>query len=152
MTFKDGTTDLGTGTLSGGKATYMTNTLSVGTHGISASHLGDANNAPSTTSTPLSQVVNPSTTTTTTLKSHPNPSKFGASVTFTATITGNKPTGTVMFNEGKTVLGTATINKGKADFTTRSLSNGDHSISAFYGGDAKNSGSSASITQTVRRK
>ena len=51
VTFKDGTTTLGTGTLDGtGKATYTTSSLAVGSHSITAAYGGDALNAASTSS------------------------------------------------------------------------------------------------------
>src|SRR5208337_5591191 len=42
VTFKDGTTTLGTVTLSAGVAKYTTSTLAKGTHSISATYAGDA--------------------------------------------------------------------------------------------------------------
>jgi hypothetical protein len=44
-----------------------------------------------------------------TLTSSQNPSNFGQAVTFTATVTGTSPTGTVTFKDGATVLGTGTL-------------------------------------------
>src|SRR5881396_1914517 len=53
VTFLDGTSPLGTGTLDpAGKATIFTSSLAVGTHSITASHDGAA-------SAPVTQVVNP---------------------------------------------------------------------------------------------
>lgn len=59
VTFKDGTTTLGTPVAlnSSGVATFTTKTLSVGTHSITASYSGDSN-FNSSTSAVLSQVVN----------------------------------------------------------------------------------------------
>jgi RHS repeat-associated protein len=57
VTFKDGTTTLGTATLSGGSATYATSTLAVGSHSITAAYGGDTNDNSSTSST-LTQTVN----------------------------------------------------------------------------------------------
>jgi DNA-binding beta-propeller fold protein YncE len=56
VTFEDGSTTLGTGTLSGANASFTTSSLSVGTHAISAVYSGDSNFAGSTSS-PLSQTV-----------------------------------------------------------------------------------------------
>ena len=50
VTFKDGETILGSGTLSNGTATYTTSTLSVGSHAITAVYGGDADFAGSTSS------------------------------------------------------------------------------------------------------
>jgi hypothetical protein len=43
MSFLDGATLLGTGTISGGVATFTTNTLSTGSHSLTASYPGDTN-------------------------------------------------------------------------------------------------------------
>ena len=55
--FLDGATTLGTGTLSGGAATFATSGLAVGTHSITAVYVGSANFA-AHTSAVLSQKVN----------------------------------------------------------------------------------------------
>jgi hypothetical protein len=57
----DGSTFLGTGSLSGGRATFQTSTLSVATHQITAVYSGDANFTGST-SAALTQTVNQSGT------------------------------------------------------------------------------------------
>ncbi|MDV9203194.1 Ig-like domain-containing protein, partial [Streptomyces sp. Wh19] len=46
--FFDGATLLGTGTLSGGVATFTTSTLAIGTHPLTAVYNGDANFTSST--------------------------------------------------------------------------------------------------------
>jgi hypothetical protein len=79
----------------------------------------------------------------------------GTSVTFTATVAQNPgsgvPTGSVTFMDGATVLGTGTLNgSGVATFSTAALALGPHSVTAVYGGDANNAGStSAVVTVTV---
>ena len=62
VTFKDGTTTLGVGTLSGGMATYVTSSLSIGGHSITAAYSGDTNFTTSI-SPPLTQVVEGSAST-----------------------------------------------------------------------------------------
>jgi large repetitive protein len=57
VTFKEGTTVLGTGALSGGMATFTTSTLPVGTNAIKAVYGGDVHLAASTSNT-AKQVVN----------------------------------------------------------------------------------------------
>ncbi|RFS18431.1 S-layer family protein [Emticicia sp. C21] len=57
VTFKDGSTTLGTATLSSGIARFNTDLLIVGTHSITAEYSGDLTNAASTSSA-VSQVVN----------------------------------------------------------------------------------------------
>jgi hypothetical protein len=56
VTFKDGTTTLGSVTLSSGVAKYTTTTLAKGTHSISAAYGGSASFA--TSSATLTQTVN----------------------------------------------------------------------------------------------
>src|SRR5207248_172253 len=100
--------------------------------------------------------------TTTTLASSQNPSVFGQSVTFTATVApvapGNTtPTGTVTFKDGATAIGTGTLAPGTgatatATFTTATLAVGSHSITAVYGGDATHTTSTSPIlTQVVNK-
>jgi hypothetical protein len=89
-----------------------------------------------------------------TLTSSLNPSNFGHSVTFTATVGANPctPTGTVTFYDGTTAIGTGTLTNGVATFPTTALASGTHTITAVYGGDS-NFGTltSAALTQTVNQ-
>jgi len=63
VAFLDGTTKLGTGTLSSGSATFQTLALAAGVHSITIAYGGDSNFNTSTSS-PLSQTVDtPGTTT-----------------------------------------------------------------------------------------
>ena len=89
--------------------------------------------------------------TTTALTSSSNPSTFGSSVTFTATVSPSAATGTVTFMDGAATLGTGTLSGGVATFATSSLSAGGHSLTAEYGGDSGYLGStnSPALTQTV---
>ncbi len=89
--------------------------------------------------------------TSTTLTSSVNPSIVGASVTFTATIsgTGGSPTGNVTFSDGNTSLGTAPVNSGVSGFTTSSLVSGTHSITAQYLGDSNFNGSTSAVLSQV---
>ena len=76
--------------------------------------------------------------TTTQVTSNANPSVFGQSVTFTATVTAvapgaGAPTGAVSFFDGSNVIGTRTLNGvGQATFVTSSLCVGTHSILAGH--------------------
>jgi hypothetical protein len=151
--FMDGASTLGSpAALSGGVATLTTSSLSAATHPITAVYSGDANNQGSTSNV-VNQVVQApaSTTTTTSLTSTLNPSTFGQSVTFAATVTGSNPTGTVQFMDGGTPLGApVTLAGATAQLTTAALSVGQHLITAVYSGDAGNLGSTSPIvTQQV---
>ena len=138
-------------------ASCSTSSLAAGTHSIVAAYSGDPANAGSA-SAPLSQVIGSKTTSTTTLASSLNPSTVGARVTFTASVTGNAPTGTVAFTDGtNTIYKCAAVALAKraktagrtARCTTSSLTAGTHSIGATYSGNAANNGSSATLSQTV---
>jgi hypothetical protein len=150
VTFMKGTKVMGTGTLSGGSASFTTSTLTVSTTAIKAVYVGDSNFAGSTSNT-VKQVVNKATTATT-LTSSQNPSNFGQSVTFTASVTpqfGGTVKGSVTFYDGTTALKTVALSAGVAKFTISTLESGAHSITATYNGNANFIGSSASLTQTV---
>ena len=89
--------------------------------------------------------------TTVALTSSLNPSAFGQSVTFTATLSGDvNATGAVTFTVDG-VAGTAVALSGPtAAFTTSALAAGQHTVTAAYSGDANNAGSTSStLTQTV---
>jgi hypothetical protein len=156
VTFKDGATTLGTGTLAGGVATFPTSALAIGGHTITAVYGGDTNFTGST-SFSLTQTVNKGATTAA-VNATPNPSVFGQSVTFRATITvtapaSGTPSGTVTFKDGATTLGSGTLAGGVATLATSTLAIGSHTITAVYGGSTNFVGSTSSgVTQTVKRK
>ncbi len=96
--------------------------------------------------------------TSTALASSLNPSASGAGVTFTATVTGSSPTGTVAFTDnGSSIAGCSavalpagTAASKAATCTTAALTAATHSIVATYGGNAGNAGStSAALSQVV---
>ena len=102
VTFLNGSTVLGTGTLSGGVATFTTSGLTTGVSSITANYTGDTMFGPSTSAV-LSQMVNQASTTIT-LSASSNPSGTGQPVTFTATVAAVSPgagipTGTVTFRK-----------------------------------------------------
>jgi large repetitive protein len=157
VSFMDGTTLLSTQTISaGGGATYATAALTAGVHQISAVYNGDAaKQIQGSTSAVLNQDVQAPTTST--LTSSLNPSNYGNSVTFTATVPPSgtsAPTGTVSFLDGATQIGTGTLagNPGVATFTTSALNVGTHPITANYAGDSKNGPSSSlPLSQVVNQ-
>jgi Bacterial Ig-like domain (group 3) len=103
VTFMKGAMVLGTGTLSGGGASFTASTLPVGTNAIRAVYGGDSKFGYST-SNMVKQVVSKATTTTP-LTSSRNPSNFGQSVTFTASVTpqfSGTVKGSVTFYDGAT--------------------------------------------------
>lgn len=70
---------------------------------------------------------------------------IGESVTLNAIVTGNNPTGSIIFRDGATELGTAVLSSGQASITVTLSSTGLHRITAEYQGDALNK---ASISTT----
>jgi hypothetical protein len=153
VTFQDGTSMLGTGTLSGGKATFTTSGLAGGVHSITAVYGGDANFTGGT-SPVLTQTINKAASSTSIASSN-NPSFLGAAVNLTATVTSSAtgtPTGTVTFQDGASTLGTGTLSGGTAAITTSGLAAGAHSITVIYGGDANFAGGTSPVlTQTINK-
>ena len=101
--FNNGTTSLGTGTLSNGVATLSLTTLPAGTDSLTAVYAGDTNFLTST-SAAVSQVVTQGATSVVLSASNTNPFGFQA-VTLTAIVrvaTGSgTPTGTVTFYDSQ---------------------------------------------------
>ena len=153
VTFWQGKTSLGTGTLSGGTATLALSTLAAGgTDTIKAEYPGDGTFG-SSTSNSVAQVVNPAPTSTT-LVSSQNPSGVGQPVTLTATATstgyGGTPTGNVSFYNGSAKLGAVTLAGGVAAYTSTKLPVGSDSITAVYIGSKSYLTSTSSVLiQTV---
>lgn len=151
VTFTDGSTTLGSGTLNaGGVATLTTSTLTPGVHSIVANYAGDGNTAASV-STALSLTVEQMTQIA--LTSSVNPTYTLTPVTFTATVSNSSntaPTGTVTFTDGSTQLGTASVgSNGVANLTVQSLPTGTHAVVASYGGDAVNFAAQSSTLSEV---
>ena len=154
VTFSDGSTSIGTGSVSGTTATFSTASLTVATHTITAVYGGDNNFTGSAPATVLQTVFQAHTTTS--LAFSLNPSTAGQTVTFTATVVANTPgsgiaTGTITFDDGSMSIGTGLIDgTSTATFTTSSLTQGNHQISAVFAGDSNFFGSiSPTLTQTV---
>lgn len=130
------------------------NTAGTATQSVVASFAGDLSNKLSAGSGDL--VLNQDGSTTK-LVSSLNPSTFGQSVTFTATVAASTgtgtPTGTVTFKDGAATLGTGTLNgSGVATFNTTTLTAGTHLITAVYGGDTNfTTSTSSAVSQVVNQ-
>ena len=75
--------------------------------------------------------------TTTTIASSLHPSSFGQSVTLTATVSPAGGTGNVTFKDGAATLGVVAVGSGgTAGLAVTTLTQGTHTLSAVYGGDA----------------
>ena len=154
VAFEDGTTVIGTATLSRGIATFATGKLPVASDSIKAVYGGDADFTASTSAS-LTQTVTRAASATVLTKNATAPIEFGRSVTFTATLAAvsprsGVPTGTVTFEDGATAIGTATLSHGVATLATGKLPVASNLIKAVYNGDTDFTASdSASLTQTV---
>jgi hypothetical protein len=150
LTFKNGTTTLGTAALNAATASLTTSKLPAGNLILTANYSGDGQTA--RTSTTTSQTVQQATTSTS-LQSSTNPSVAGQLVRLTAIVTciSSKPTGSVTWMDGTTVIGSTNLSSGKASFSTSTLGVGVHSMTAVYKGTINIAGSTSSVLlQTVR--
>jgi large repetitive protein len=153
VTFTDGNTIIGAGSVTGGMASITLSTLAIGKHSIIASYSGLSAFAAST-SAPLLLTVQPGTTNTV-LTPSANPTPAGGSLVLNASVTSNNimPTGIVTFLDGTTPLGSAAVNQtglAALQVAPTALSVGTHSITALYSGDLLNDGSfSGVLTETV---
>jgi sugar lactone lactonase YvrE len=157
VVFSDGSTALGSAVLNAtGAASFATSTLANGPHSITATYLGDASNQiQGSNSTILVQdVLVPGRIS---LVSNPNPSNYGAPVTFIVAVVPTgiaAATGTVKFFDGAQQIGTGTLvgSTGQTTFTSSTLAVGSHSITAAYRGDSTyGSSTSAAIAQVVNQ-
>jgi hypothetical protein len=167
VTFFDGTSALGSGTLDGAGRATLDVSLGVGSHSLTASFAATSAFAAST-SPSVTETVNQAATTTA-LRASANSVSRGQSVVFTATVAAvapgaGIPTGTVRFFDGSTLLGIAQVNSsGQAvlSIVTGStvlrngrritlLGRGTHQIRATYSGDPNfTANSSAVLNLTV---
>jgi len=152
ITFMDGTTKLSTIGLQNGTATLTTAALTAGAHYLLADYSGDSNHAPS--SGTLAEVVNPTqgTLTVTNLASSANPSTYGQTLSFKATVGGSSvtPTGMVIITAGSSIASMNLDTTGSATFTTSALQAGTTPVWAAYAGSGALAGSiSALVPQDV---
>lgn len=153
ITFMTGGKALATATVAAnGTASAIISTLGAGTYSITAVYSGSTEYASSTSNAVL-EVVNGAPTTTL-LTSAPNPSSFGQTVTFTATVAAPQstttPTGTVTFMDGATSLGSAPLSASDvAQFTTAALSVGTHTLTALYSGSTNDAKSTSNTVIQV---
>ena len=77
---------------------------------------------------------------------------YGDTVTLSATIGGNAPSGTITFSEGASTLCSATLNSGTASCQLSTLSAATHNVLASYPGDARNGSDSTSFQVTLSKQ
>ncbi len=167
VNFKDGSNIIGSGTLSGGVASYSTTLLqllSAGSHTFSATYMASTDFAASSSTTTNYTVNAAPTTTTITSVSPASPAVYGQLVTLTATVAVTPASqslatpnfGTVTFKDGSTTLGTGNVNaSGVATYTTTATQlavGSTHSFTAVYGATTNFGGSiSAASSYTVSK-
>lgn len=151
VTFFENGNSIGSGPLQSGIATLMTTALPSGSLSITAQYGGDSTYSASTSS-PITETVNPPLATMTTLMTS-NPSvTSGTSVTFTATVAPVAssvlaPTGTVTFSQNGNSLGTFPVQPdGTAQLVTSTLAVGADPITAAYSGDTAFAASTSAVT------
>ena len=167
ITFKNGTTTLGTASIdSTGTAELQTTALAAGSDSLTAVFPGDASFLASTSSAlPLTVVPAITAISTPSLQ----PGLFvtaGTTVTMSVSISvhsaGAAPTGSVSFLNGSTIIGTvplagtagssAATAGGTASFSITSLPVGTDSITAVYSGDSNYAGvTSAAVSVSIQK-
>ncbi|MDE2432578.1 MAG: Ig-like domain repeat protein [Burkholderiales bacterium] len=92
-------------------------------------------------------------TTSTALSLDVTSSIFGQTVTLSATVSGQGPSGSVQFMDNGVAIGAAVpLSNGTASYATSSLAVGPHNLTATYGGDPANQAStSASVALSVQQ-
>jgi uncharacterized protein (TIGR03437 family) len=152
ITFTDGTTTLGTATVSMGMGQLTIPAPSAGPHSFVASYGGDTNYAASV-SAPWSLVVSMAQTSVTVSQGSSQSFVTGQNVTFSATVSAQAPStaipsGMVTFTDSGRTLGTSAVDAaGNASISTV-LQGGTHQIAAAYSGNA-NFASSTSAALTL---
>ena len=156
VTFKDGATTLGTGTLAAGVATFSATFTTLGNHSLTAVY-GNTTSFSTSTSTPLIQVVD-NFTSQVALTSSVNPSVLNQQTILTATVsatpgqgTASIPTGTVTFKNGTATLGSpVTLINGAATLPASFAPAGSYSLTVVYSGDNTFIGATSQpVTQIV---
>jgi hypothetical protein len=152
VTFRDGGTPLGSGSLASGVATFSTSSLAVGTHTMTAVYAASANNNAST-SNAITQIVSLAPTLVT-LTGDPNPANSGQTVSLVASVSSPPPglpppSGSISFADQFGVLGIVPLNNGQAVLTTSTLTIGTHNITAAYGNGGNNAPATSPILAEV---
>ncbi|HJZ37769.1 MAG TPA: Ig-like domain repeat protein [Solirubrobacterales bacterium] len=151
VTFREGETVLASVPLSAGTAKYALKTMAPGEHEITATYSGEADYESSSGGIAQAIVV---ASTELTLTSSKNPAPHGSTGTLKATVKtiapgGGTPAGTVTFREGETVLAIIPLSSGSATYPLKSLSIGEHKITATYSGNADYGTSESTIGQVI---
>ena len=135
--FYDGTTALGAAaTVTNGAASLDTTGLGIGTHSITAAFTpADPATYGSSTSSPLTYVVQPAAATPTStalLIAQGTSAEQFSEVTLEGTVSPTTASGSIEFLSGTTVLGTVPVANGQASYNTSSLAVGTYSFTAEF--------------------
>jgi hypothetical protein len=150
VTFKDGGVAIagcGAVTLAAGSGQCTTSFSSVGTHAITADYSGDIANLAGTGTLAGGEVVS-SSASSVTVATSASPVDVGMSVTFTSTVAGFGPTGTVNFkSDGASITGCSavTLVGASAQCTTSFTTVGTKAITADYSGDSANAAATGTL-------
>ncbi|NKX92103.1 ExeM/NucH family extracellular endonuclease [Sanguibacter hominis ATCC BAA-789] len=149
VTFRDGSTVLGTANVAAGKASIK-KALAAGSHSLTAQFVPtDAAAFTGSTSAAVAVTVKAPAVRTTTRLAVTGKAVAGEPLTLTASVA-PAAAGTVTFRDGSTVLGTAKVTGGKASIK-KALSAGSHGLTAqFVPADAKAFSGSTSATVSVK--
>ncbi len=135
-----------------GVASIATSALSTGVHSIGGLYAGDSQNASVSAEVPVRhEVVAAAPGQTVTTLSGASSSDLGSTATFSATVAGASPSGSVQFKDGAGNLGEAVpLVGGMATLRNSALALGSHSITVEYSGDSANAASTSSaLSHTV---
>jgi len=161
VSFYDGTTLLGTGTVDPvtGLATLTSASLPSGNHAFTVSYTGDGSFLPTDSASsghsPVSHDVNLGNVTVSVTPS-PAPSVWGQPVTIAVVVTAaapavGTPSGTVTVSDGSTTLTTLTLASGAASTSTAALVVGAHTLNVQYAGDTSFNPGSGNGALTVNK-
>lgn len=175
VSFMDGTTKIGTGTLSAsGGATYAGSMATTGTstssstkvrpfvtstvtHTLTAVYGGDTNFNSATSNAVTADATTTLIATSTALTSSSGyTGAYGTSFTLNVVVTpssyvtsGAAPSGTVTISDASGVVGTGTLSAGSASIAISTLTVGSHALTATYGGDTNYAASTSSPAVTI---
>jgi hypothetical protein len=151
--FFDGSTPIGTATLTGDRATITDSSLTVGPHLIRSVYLGDTNFATSG-STLYTETINKAASSVG-IETLQGPVQYGQQVVLGASVQVVPPGvsaigGYLTFYDGSNMIGTIPYSGGFAGFVAPQLLPGTHEISVVYGGsNTLLSDHSPSVTQLI---
>ncbi|MGA2529219.1 MAG: Ig-like domain-containing protein [Acidimicrobiales bacterium] len=129
--FLDGSSVLKTVALSSGVASYSTNALAGGVHQLSATFVPTDSSSYAGSSS-SAQALKISAQATTISLSVPSSAYHGTVVKLSAKLSPNTAVGAVHFLDGSKVLKSVSVSSGKASYSTGTLSDGAHKVSAAF--------------------